>query len=520
MGHETPAFALPLAEAPVEAVVRSILAGTRPVGKTAQARLGLGELPSRIDRLDPGMLYGLACDQQAVRLPIIAGSLAASLRSGKQCVLLTPADPRILLRKLRLSGFSLHAQLKARQLAIYQVTRDAAKHLFRLGAGGLLAQLEEHIAQREAFIVLDEADALFMTSDPLAGAEAAQLYVEWSAAAEHTLLALFTPAAHAPRDYLTLRRIAENFGGFGLAKPAEGGAVLEIRHWFSAEGPSARESFELRLHGTEAAQQRPEVVRRFDDQLPPVDTVVCARGALASFAPTWKSWQEAASIVAALDVARHSEAATLLLPFERPGDYPNLFNAVAAIRAMRRPHLRVVVRERGLRLRAWQVLALMRLGASSIIPADVPDAAAKRMTDALQGTRFTRPYDIDLQQVEDETIGLLQSRPMSAASFCDAVERLLAAADGFDIESCLVRLELDQVEPWKALALARRHSRDFVGLTDNNSAWLFLFGCRADVAAGILKRVFIAPPEQFCSKWEMQHDADGILNALRSLRQA
>src|SRR5258705_8071121 len=112
MGHEAPVFALlsgadapapPGAELPVDRVVRSLAAGPRPVGQTAQARFGLGELPGRVDRLAAGMIYGVACDEQAVRLPLVAGALAASLRAGKQCVLLTPSEPGILLRKFSLT---------------------------------------------------------------------------------------------------------------------------------------------------------------------------------------------------------------------------------------------------------------------------------------------------------------------------------------------------------------------------------------------------------------------------------
>jgi hypothetical protein len=247
MGQEAPAFALlPGAEEQVDAVVRSVLAGQRPSGMAAQGRLGLGGLPARIDRLAPGMIYGLVCDQQAVRLPLLAGALAVSLRLGKQCVLVTPSEPGVLLRKLNLAGFTLLGPLKTGQLTVFQITADAAKHLFRVGAQGLLTQLQQNIAARDALLVLDQADALFMVSDPLASAEASRLYLEWTARRDHTVIALFSPATDALRDHLVLRRIAENFAGFAQATPAEGGMVLEIQHWFGPDGANSRESFELR----------------------------------------------------------------------------------------------------------------------------------------------------------------------------------------------------------------------------------------------------------------------------------
>ena len=515
MGHEAPAFALlEQSEQAAHAVVRSLLPAHGPVGAPAQARLGPVELPARIDRLAPGMVYAVACAEQAVRVPLVAGALAASLRSGKPCALVTPAAPGILLRKARLAGYALHAPLKAGQLAICQVMAEAPKHLFRLGVQSLIGQLERHMPSREAFVVIDEADALFLIADPRAAAEAAERYAEWAAAREHSVLALFAPAPEAAREYLTLRRLGESFAGFALARAAAGGALFEVRHWFGAEGASAREGFELRLHCTQPQASMAEALRRLEEPLAPVDSVICVRGALAAPVKSWHAWEEVESIAQALDAARRSEAATLVLPFERPNDYEALARAVAEVRSLERASLRVVVRERALRLRSSQTLALMRLGASSVIPADVPDAAVKRMTDALHGTRFARPYDADLRQVEEETIGLVRARSYSRASFCEAVERLLAAADGFDVESALVGVAAAGVEPWRILAAARRHAREFIGFAEDACVWLYWHGCRAEIVPQILRRMNVD------LRCEVHDEPHSVLGALDRLRQA
>src|SRR5207248_155971 len=151
----------------------------------------------------------------------------------------------------------------------------------------------------------------------------------------------------------------ENFAGFALARAAAGGTLFEVRHWFGAEGSSAREAFELALPGSHSRVERSTAL---DEPLAPIDSVISVRGALASPVKSWQAWEEAESIAHALDAARRSEAATLVLPFERPSDYEALARAVAEVRAMGRASLRVVVRERALRLRSSQTLALLRLG--------------------------------------------------------------------------------------------------------------------------------------------------------------
>jgi hypothetical protein len=172
-----------------------------------------------------------------------------------------------------------------------------------------------------------------------------------------------------------------------------------------------------------------------------------------------------------------------------------------------------------MRLRASQQLALMRLGVSSIIPADLSDAAAKRMLDALQGTRFMRAYDIDAQQVDEDTAGLLRRAVTNAASFCDVVERLLAAADDFEIDSCLVRLQFAGAEPARVLHIARRLGRDLVAFAHRDCAFLFVFGCPKRMAPAMLERLFRSETPGVCTNWSSEHDPERIFELLGELRE-
>ena len=425
--------------------------------KVNTANLGLESLPERIVRLAPGMIYAVACDQQAVRLPLVAAALSASLRHGKRCALVTGLDPRMFLRKARLAGYQLDAHVESGLLTVFGLAADAAKHIFRRGPEGFLRELEQNFPGPGAFVVLDSADPLFMLSDPLAGTEAAQCYVDWVARLEHTVLAMFAPVADAPRDYLALRLVAENFGGYAVARSAGNGVLLDVRHWFAAEGAVPRESFALRVHAS-GMLRIPSSER--DEDLPPVDSVVYVRRAIGSEAAG--GWQEAESIADAVDAARRSMAATLLLPFEHPRDYEILCRAVVTVRAMARRSLRVAVRELAMRLRASQTLALLRLGVSTIIPADVGDTAARRLVESLHGSRFERRHDMDAQHVDEETVALLQGAASSAGAFCDAIERLIAAADDFDIPGCLVRLECPGGDAERVVQRVRRRGRDLL----------------------------------------------------------
>jgi cellulose biosynthesis protein BcsE len=485
--------------------------------RSVSAQLGLESLPGRVDKLASGMIYGVACDQQALRLPLVAGALLASLAGGKRCALLSQADPGMFLRKARLAGLALEPHVGTGLLTIFHLDGEAAKHLFRTGIEGFLAELEQNFPGEGAFLVLDQADPLFMLSDPRASADAVRRHMDWAAAHDHTVLAMFAPAAAAPRDYFTLKQVAENFGGFAIARATEGGALLEVRHWFGAEGASPRESFILRCNASGTLGIHPGAYP--DEELPPVDSVIFVREAMAGETPLWRSGQEVDSIADAVDAARRSEAATLLLPFQKQSDYELLCRAIVTVRAMARPSLRVVVRERRLRLRASQTLALMRLGVSSIVPADLSDSAAKRMVDTLHGTRFARPYEMDAQQVDAETSALTRRAVTSAGSFCDAVECLLAAADDFEIESCLVRLDFAAAEASAVVKIARRLGRDLVAFAHGDSAWLYVFGCPKSKVPTVLERLFKAPPGAMRASCATEHDPNRILAQLSQLRE-
>lgn len=478
--------------------------------------LGLAHLPSRVARLAPGMLYGIACDQQSIRVPLLAGALLASLRAGRQCSLITPSEPRMFLRKAHLAAMALDAHVRTGQLVLLRLAMDCVKLMFQAGPEALIEELSRNLPGRDALIAFDRADSVFMLSDPRASEEASERYLKWACAQGHTLLATFAPSAAAPRDYLTLRRIAENFAGFAIVRAADGSATLEIRHWFGAEGASPRETFLLRSHGAGHLSVHAAGSLEEDQGLPPVDGVIVVRGVVGAVPG---SWQEVDSIAEAVDAARRSDAATILLPFERPTDHPLLCRAIVTVRAMGRPRLRVVVRERTVRLRAPQVLALMRLGATSVLPPDVSDSGVRRLVDSLQGTRFARPFEMDTQQVDEDTSGVLLRRATSVTQFCDAVEALLAASDGFEVESCLVNLVFPG-DGASAARIARRCGRDLLVLAQGRCVWLFLFGCPATQAASTLRRLFKVPPEEVCASWSLEHDADRILARLGVLREA
>jgi hypothetical protein len=140
------------------------------------------------------------------------------------------------------------------------------------------------------------------------------------------------------------------------------------------------------------------------------------------------------------------------------------------------------------------------------------------MVDSLRGTRFTRPYEMDAQQVDEDTNGLLTRQPETAKGFCEAVEGLLAAADGFDIETSLVRVRFLNGQRASAARSARRFGRDLVAWLQGDTAWFFFFGCSAASTPNVMQRFFRTSLDG--AEYETEQDPERMLELLGELRRS
>ncbi len=96
-------------------------------------RIGLPGLPPAFDQLAAGFIYGLACDQQSIRLPLVAAALAARAGRGGMAVLVTSVDPAVQARKLALSGLDVGEMIGAGELKFFCHTMETGRDLFVTG---------------------------------------------------------------------------------------------------------------------------------------------------------------------------------------------------------------------------------------------------------------------------------------------------------------------------------------------------------------------------------------------------
>jgi cellulose biosynthesis protein BcsE len=339
---------------------------------------------------------------------------------------------------------------------------------------------------------------------------------------------VFVPAEKSPREFVTLKTIAGELAGFALFVATREHAILDLRHWFGADGANQRQCLRL----SRDARGRLQVMNSEHKALPTSSTSASVATTTASAGESViamidafetehrqasADWSWVDSIEVAVARVRAQTPTTVVLQFSSADQYDSLCSAVRDLRKLGSAQLRVVIRQRGARLRMPMALVL-RLGASLIIPAGTTDTSARLHIEALRGTRFSRVCDSDIVQVSEDIRSVLNSDPQDAGQFRLSVERVLAHTESYDIEHTLVRLFAKPGQQDNALAIVEQLGRDFLVARNGVELWLFLFACTRSDVRTVLDRIFAESLNALFSDWSAVYEPQRMLAALEGIR--
>jgi hypothetical protein len=459
----------------------------------APVSLGLPGLDDSIAALARGQVYGIVADPQSLRLPLLAQLLHCTLTAGGRSTLILPGDPAAFLSKARLAGFDLSWFEQNGDLEIVRQRADPLLPLFRGGAGPVLEMIDRSVRDDRRLLVLEQAEPLLLLSDPEAAGVAADGLRAWAERRGLVVLAAFTPATRPQREFLSLRAAAEEFAGFAVLREHEGGAVLDLRHWFGEAGPTPRGSLRLRLQGNGGLSVEPVSPAPARSGETGIVQVVAIERALddALAAVRDSNWVVIKHHAEAIETARRLAAGAIVLPFDRATPFRALCQAVSSIRRVAAPWVAIVVRERGLRLRLGQQVALTRLGASTVVSGDQDDTGLAQAIRALSGTAFMRSLPDDLEATIAAAGTSLAPQLMVTRAFRDLVAEVLLASEGIDLPHTLLHVACDPAKAQQLGTLGlQRKVRDAAMSVDPSGLWLFLFACPAARARSVAERIF------------------------------
>lgn len=479
---------------------------------------GVSGLSPRIQNLARGMVYALIADQPSIRIPLLARSIVRSIEADVPCILLSPTEPSAWVKKARLAGVELAGHVRRGTLRIYRPLSDETQALSLERPAQVTAAINKIGVEPGSLLVVDQADGIFQLADPRFAGAASGHFQNWVEEKNFTMLAAFAPSVRAPRDYVTLRSLAENLAGFVVVRNGPEDAQIEFRHWFGAKGPNPRTNYGLRFD--DAGQLIAQTVGRGPSGA--VDTVmeveVATHQSMSDFVSGAHGWKGVNDGSEAMDVIREHAAGSIILHFSTPAEFRSLCQTVAAIRALGKPQWRVIIRERGARLRIPHVVALMRLGTSLIIPESTDATSARLIAEAFRGTLFTRGVEIRVDTVLDDLNGLESRSHKDPSEFRIGVERLMAAGSEFDIPHTLVKLGLGRISGERiGASLSRRSARDMLLTESDGSMWVFFFGCPSEQVESVLSRLLGKNFDRLFDGWVRITKTQDILLAISQL---
>ena len=458
-----------------------------------RARLGIPGLADAVSVLAPGQVYALAIDAQPLRLPLVAQALHATLDAGGRCAMLLPGDPAAFLSKSKLVGLDLGWHDKHGELELVRQRADPLLPLFRAGPAAVLELIERSAGAGRSLLVLEQAEPLLFLGDPALSGEACEGLRAWARRTGTTVIATFTPTTRPQREFLSLRAVAEDFGGFAVVREHEGGALLDLRHWFGDGGSNLRTSVVLRAGGGGDLSSEPSPGVPVRAREPGAAQVVALESSIDDPVAAVRdaSWILAKHPAELLEASRRLAAGAVVLSFDRSTPLRSLCQTVAAVRRSAAPWVGLLVRERGLRLRLAQQIALTRLGVSTVVPSDADDADLAQAIRALAGVAFMRPTPDDVERTIAAAGTTSAPQLMVTRAFKDTVAEVLAAADGLELPHALLHVACD---PARAQLLGtfalQRKLRDAALTVDPTGLWVFLYGCPASRASGVAERAF------------------------------
>jgi len=455
--------------------------------------LGIAGLPARVEGLARELVYALLIDQQSHRIPLMVQALHATLEREVPCTLFTPGDPAAFLRKAALLGLDLEPFVKTGDLSLVRQKTDPSLPVFRAGPAAVMELLQRSVTRDDSLVVLDGADSLLFLADPAQAEEAAGLLQQWSRDRRLTVLATFAPASRTPREYLTLRTLAEDFGGLAAMRAVDAGMFIEFRHWFGSQGSQPRTTFALEVGEGGQLHARPATAS--PAALPDLgasQVIVTGRSVDdLEGARRERGWTVVSSTLEAIDAARRTPAGTVVLDFQRPAGLRALCQAVATIREVGSPYLSIIVRERDLKLRLAHQLALLRLGVSTIVARDADDQGLVLAIQSLAGTAFMRRTATDVDRVLATVSPGPASNLLVSMAFRDTVAEVVAANHGLEMPHSLLHVSCEPARAQQLGALAlQRKVRDAALTVDASGLWLFLFGCPGSQALAVAERAF------------------------------
>jgi cellulose biosynthesis protein BcsE len=451
--------------------------------------LGVLGLPILVDELVRGGLYSIKVDAAPSRINLIAQSLIANLSRGIHCSLITPLPaPEFLSRCNAAFRRALDDAIKNKTLLVFTMMGDYAKNIFRFGPEQFLKELKHFGVQDNSYLICDQSDSLFTMQDQAIAVDQAKIYRQWMQETNCTSLFLFLRTSgdnNLNTNYLALTDYFTGATNFSLEKDV---LELGINFWRSPEGTVAARTIPLMLNAKGMLQAADEAAPEHfaasanwqaspnnRDQL----DIYYMGDDLEPVLPTNSGRRKSnTSLVGIMHDTQDASTATVILTYSKEMELRQLAETVHTLRLKRGNYVRIIVREKGIFLRYYNELLLLRLGANLVIHENVALSRIPLLIESLKGQVFRQELNIDFEQAISSILPSRKKGYLTPAKFCEEVHTVLLQAQSLAVPCVLAKIR--HPDPQQMLESIKRfnitRSGDLI-TADNDCCYLFLHAC-------------------------------------------
>jgi cellulose biosynthesis protein BcsE len=482
--------------------------------------MGVPGLAATARGMLPGRLYAVGAPASQIVASCLAATVAEALRDGGRvvAVLQSPVEAFLAL----LSGLAVNADEALRNGTLIVLKQSGAYDvkLARYGAQHFLDELDFLGVRRHSLVVIEHAERLFSAQSPHASGSQARSYQRWFREANATGLLFFE--AQETTTFFAPGKADDFLAGQSYLRADGAGFNWEIVYWHSPLGSIGRRQYGVGFDAQGAMLiadgAEPAGASGSTRQAPDQDRVIVTSAVVSGERGTPSHWRIVKDLGELLEAAEDAIAATCLIDFHGGDQLRVLARAVHHLRRKCGRGLRIVIRERKLRLRYNDELLLLRLGANTVVYAEVGYSRFISMVESLHGQAFAGEIPNDFESAVQAALPPQHVGYLTAGAFCDMVRDCLAQSAHIGVESTLVCLYLlPGTTHLDALRACRVKRPGDLFTADSQSVWMFLFACREPDVDITLDRVFSEPLAQLFEGHVRFFASADILNAIDGL---
>jgi cellulose biosynthesis protein BcsE len=460
--------------------------------------IGIAGLPAPARSMTPGQVYAINSDLAQPAAASFAGSLAEALRGLLTAIAVIRTPVGELLQRLALHGVDVQDALDHGRLIILRQSNDYGAKLLRYGARHFTDELDYYGVPPKSLLAIENAEALFTLDDPRLAENQARIYQQWCKSACVTALLLFAaPVASTPQA-TTLRNLSDLFAGMVEFSRIGMKLVWTIKHWQSPFASLSQREYVVGLDEQgEQLLTEGHSIEGLDKKIkyaPDQDRVIATEAAVRGERGVPSHWRIVPDLDVLLETAKDSIAATCLIDFAGGDNLRLIARTVHTLRRQCGRGLRIVVRERNLRLRYSDELLLLRLGANTVVYAEVSFSRFITLVNSLRDEAYAGTVPDDFESAVQAAMPPQHVGYIAPSVFCDMVRECLAQSAHIGVESALICLyllpEATHIDTLRAFKIKRLGD---LFTADERSVWLFLYSCREPDVDATLERLYAEP---------------------------